>query len=76
MEDLFEKDGEVYKSVPAGGHGGGVTSFATVKASEAEAAAFRAAQESAAEPSADEPATSLEPAIETEDPSKLTETKA
>lgn len=40
---LFEKDGEIFKNVPAGGHGGGITSYATVKASEAEAAAFRAA---------------------------------
>jgi hypothetical protein len=74
--DYFEKDGVIYKSVPAGGHGGGVTSFATVKASEAEAAAFRATLEPAAEPVADEPETGLEPAIETEDPSKLTEIKA
>lgn len=39
---FFEKDGEIYKHIPAGGHGGGVTSTAVVKATEAEAAAFRA----------------------------------
>lgn len=41
---FFEKDGVVYKHVPAGGTGGGVTSYATVKASEAEAERFRASQ--------------------------------
>jgi hypothetical protein len=50
--DLFEKDGEIYKSVPAGGHGGGVTSSVVVKATEAEAAAFRATQDPAGEPEA------------------------
>lgn len=52
--DLFEKDGEVYKRVPAGGTGGGVTSFATVKASEAEAAGFRASQAREAEAAAEQ----------------------
>lgn len=46
----FEKDGEIYKQVPAGGHGGGVTSSVPVKATEAEAAAFRASLETAGEP--------------------------
>lgn len=50
--DFFEKDGVVYKHVPAGGHGGGVTSSVVVKATEAEAAAFYASLEQpAAEPS-------------------------
>lgn len=40
---FFEKDGIVYKHIPAGGHGGGVTGSVPVKASEAEAEAFRAA---------------------------------
>lgn len=73
---FFEKDGEVYKTVPAGGTGGGVTSYATVKASDDEAASFRATA-AAAEPVAEEaivePSASLEPAIETEDPSRLTD---
>lgn len=74
--NFFEKDGEVYQHVAAGGTGGGVTSFATVKATADEAAAFRAAQAAAAEPVAEQaPVASLEPAIETEDPAKLTETR-
>lgn len=43
--EYFEKDGDVYKHVPAGGHGGGVTGSAVIKATDAEAAAFRAALE-------------------------------
>jgi hypothetical protein len=69
---FFEKDGEVYKHVPAGGTGGGVTSYATVKATDAEAAAFRASQADAPAEAAADPVASLEPAVETEDPSKLT----
>jgi hypothetical protein len=42
---FFEKDGVVYKHIPAGGHGGGVTGSAVVKASDAEAKAFLAAGE-------------------------------
>lgn len=50
--DFFEKDGVVYKHVPAGGHGGGVTGSVVVKATEAEAAAFQASLEQPApEPS-------------------------
>lgn len=40
----FEHDGEVWKHIPAGGHGGGVTGSFRVKASKEEANAFRAAQ--------------------------------
>lgn len=40
--DFFEKDGVVYKNIPAGGHGGGVTGAVTVKASLDEAEAYRA----------------------------------
>lgn len=46
---LFEKDGKIFKHIPAGGHGGGITSSAVVKATDAEAAAFRASLETVAE---------------------------
>lgn len=42
--DFFEKDGVVCKTVPAGGSGGGITGSVVVKATIAEAHAFRAAQ--------------------------------
>lgn len=44
MTDFFEQDSEVYKHIPAGGHGGGITGSFKVKASAAEAAAFHAAK--------------------------------
>ena len=44
MATCFEKDGEIYKHIPAGGHGGGITGAFVVKASKEEIAAFRTAQ--------------------------------
>lgn len=41
--DFFEKDGEIFKRIPAGGHGGGITGAFPVKASPEEAAAYREA---------------------------------
>lgn len=46
--DFFEKDGIVYKNMPAGGMGGGVTGSVVVKASAAESAAFLASVAEAA----------------------------
>lgn len=40
--EFFEKDGVVYKHIPAGGSGGGVTGSVVVKASDAESTAFLA----------------------------------
>lgn len=40
--DFFEKEGVIYKHVPAGGMGGGVTSSVVVKATDAEAEDYRA----------------------------------
>lgn len=45
---LFEKDGKIYKNVPAGGTGGGATGWVAVLASDGEAAAFIAERENAA----------------------------
>lgn len=42
--NFFEKEGEIYKQIAAGGHGGGITGAFPVKASAEEAAAFRAAK--------------------------------
>lgn len=44
MDDFFEQDGVVYKRMPAGGHGGGITGAVTAKASDVEAALFHASQ--------------------------------
>lgn len=57
--NCFEKDGVIYKNIPAGGQGGGVTSFATVKATDAEAAAFRETQSSAEQPEGEAGAVAL-----------------
>jgi hypothetical protein len=57
--DCFEREGVVYKHVPAGGTGGGATGAAVVKASEAEAAAFRATLVPADEPEAEVPAAAV-----------------
>jgi hypothetical protein len=63
---LFEKDGVIYKHIPAGGHGGGVTSSAVVKASDAEAKEFLAAGEPVEEDARAEAETEVA-AVEDED---------
>jgi hypothetical protein len=60
--DLFEKDGVVYKYVPAGGYGGGITSSVALKATHAEAAAFRQAKVKA------EPEVEAEPELKQDGP--------
>lgn len=65
-EYFYDDDGNVMVREPAGGHGGGVTSWATRRATDEEAAAYRAYDEAnqAAQASLVEPA--AEPAPDTE----------
>lgn len=65
-EYYFDDAGNAMVREPAGGHGGGVTSWATRRATDEEAAAYRAYDEAnqAAQASLAEPAPAAEPTAE------------